>query len=148
MTTSVYSTILSVVRNKIEALNLADLTVKVRRVPLVSRKDPLPLAVISPEQETVEYEETEEEIILKYPVRVTLFFPGNQLLEAELPQLLDFREAIRTALFKTTLTGASTVIDCTIELNPPFDQTLWAAEYDASSIRFIYTSQELRESDE
>lgn len=144
MTSSAYTDILKAVQTVINNLELPEVTVKRRRFPLVAKGDDLPLIIVSPERETVEDEDSEATILIRYPVIVRIVFPGNQLLERDVDRLLDYREAVRKALHTTSLSGASTVIDCDVELNPAYDLQSWSREYDSAIIRFNFLSQESR----
>lgn len=140
--TSIYTGILNSVKARIVSLSLPNASVIIRKLPVIGVDDELPLILISPEKEVMSFKDNRGINTVDYPVMVTIAIAGNQLLERNVTQLLDWREAIRFELDAVQLSGAPTVIDCNVELNPPFDFPRYKAELDASAIRFIFRSSE------
>jgi hypothetical protein len=138
------SDILTAVKAAIDDLSITDLTVAVRKHPLISADDPLPFCTVSPETEYLDDEATEETVLIVYPVHVRIAYPGNQLLETDVTTPLDTRYAVRQALHGAPLTGASTVIDVDIKPARPFEPSGYMAELDISDQFFLFLSQEDR----
>lgn len=142
-TRSIYAQLLVAVQQQITNLGLPGAPNVVRRKkPLVSNDDQLPIIIVSPQPEKVYQQDTQGGLIIDYPILVTIATKGDELLETNVDQLLDWRESIRQLLYTTHLAGVPPVMDCNIELNPPFDPAYFKQQFDVSSIRFTFRARE------
>jgi hypothetical protein len=116
--------------------------VKRRKKPLVAHDDTLPIILVVPQKETVFLIDTAGGLLVDYPVLVTIAFKGDELLERNIDLLLDWRHAIRQSLNTTHLHNVANVIDCQIELNPPFDPQYYQAQFDVSAIKFTFRAKD------
>jgi hypothetical protein len=83
-------------------------------------------------------------ILLAYPVMVGLILPRG-IRREQTQYRKDVRQAVRRALYVTSLAGAATVRDClSYEPTPPFDRASWGDVFRVTAQRFTYLSDEAR----
>lgn len=127
---SVFFDILTGVKQElISVLQPFNIDVVIKRNAVWQDGDNLPLCVVSAKDE----EELEEQYMSMlengantswaYPVCITLFYPNNmeQNMELDAQLYLQVREDIRNALFKTSVSGVSSVWDVKISGTKPFE---------------------------
>lgn len=140
---SIYAQLLVAVQQQITNLSLPGAPNVVRRKkPLVSNDDQLPIIIVSPMPEIVFQQDTEGGLFIDYPILVTIATKGDELLQTNVDQLLDWREAIRQLIYSTELAGVPSVIDVNLELNPPFDPAYYKQQFDVSALKFIFRTRE------
>lgn len=117
-----------------------------RKRPHVAESDELGLVCISPGNEVVIEQYTENIEVIEYEVIVTLVQDGNGILNVQTTDdLLDARESIRRAFHKTSLSGVSSVYDCEVKMQRAYDPLMFGENYDASQIYLYFKSTEARE---
>lgn len=142
---ALYYDILAGTKNVIDGLSLTGSpSVRLRKRPHVTRVDTLPLIVVSPGFENVVDEYTDNTQNTEYPVFVTMILAGDGALEVGLGTMLTYREEIRKALHKTSLSGVSAVIDARVWVNKAFDPALFGVNYDASQVIVFFKATESR----
>ncbi len=111
-------------------------------------KDAFPLLVITIEAEDVEDEEFGNVAHVAYPLKFTLFQKGNlqPANQTSIQRKWDVREAVRLALHKPGLAGASTVLDSRYEPNPSYDVAAHGDNMRISRQRITFVSHEPRSS--
>jgi len=138
----VFSTILAAVKARLEPLGTP---VVVRKRAILLEGDRLPLIIVSPSQETVNLEAFAGIVAYDYAVNVTLINAGNRIYEPDVYQWLDLRERVRNELYQVTLSGAVSVFDTMMSLNPALEVVSGSTgNYDVAGITVTYRSLESR----
>ena len=138
----VFSTILAAVKARLEPLGTP---VVVRKRAILLEGDRLPLIIVSPSQETINLEAFAGVVCYDYAVNVTLINAGNRIYEQDVYQWLDLRERVRNELYQVTLSGAVSVFDTMISLNPALEVVSGSTgNYDVAGITITYRSYESR----
>jgi len=137
-----FSTILAAAKARLESLGVP---VAVRKRAILLEGDRLPLLIVSPAQETVNLEAFAGTVCYDYSVNVTLINAGNRIYEPDVYQWLDLRERVRNELYQVTLSGAVSVFDTIISLNPALEVVSGSTgNYDVAGILITYRSYESR----
>lgn len=150
---SIYSTILTQVKDRIEGLTISGTPAVYRRKRFVVLEDEADVIIVSPGQENVigdqDGEDFEGGCIIRYPVFVGISIPYNgALLNGTSEDLmLEIREQIRQSLYSiTAVVPSEPVVGVSIDLQPAFDRTgLDRDNINVSAIAVYYDVHEQRE---
>lgn len=150
---SIYSTILTQVKDRIEGLSLDGSPSVYRRKRFIVLEDEGDIIVVSPGQENVigdsDGEDFEGGCIIRYPVFIGIALPydGALLNGASEDRMLDMREDIRQSVYSITAVAPSQpVVGVSIDLQPAFDRTgLDRDNMNVSAIMVYYDIHEQRE---
>jgi|SRR5262245_67642 len=104
---------------------------------------PLVLLVTGSGEQTDTYD-SEDFVVVRYPVLAVWVDAGNQLYEAAFATVLQAREDVRRQLHRTEFPGATSVYDCEPDFAPAFDSAALDAGFDYTAIQFWYLSHEPR----
>lgn len=142
-------TITDAVRDVVAGVSaFSSATVKAQKRPFFSSDHghTLPFVSVCPLKERVDREDMGNIVHMKYPVLVAILHKLGSALEneTELQWQLDARQAVSDALWKTTLSGASTVYDSDYEPAPAFDLAGMDRMFDVSLQLFTFTSAQPR----
>lgn len=148
---SIYSTILTQVKDRIEALDLGPSVYRRKRFVVLEQEGDV--IIVSPGRENVigdsDGEDFEGGCIIRYPVFVGIALPfnGAQLDGSSEDDMLDMREDIRQSLYSITAVAPSEpVVGVSIDLQPAFDRTgLDMDNMNVSAIMVYYDIHEQRE---
>lgn len=146
---AVADAILAAVVGVIEGLPLTaslSVTVKARKTPTVAKGDAFPLALVALAEDRTEPATGEDDAasFVYYRVVVTL-------VNGTLPTLVPsgawngYRQAVKRALYRDSLAGASTVTDVEYEGRPFYPREESDEGYDRTGLIFVYESLEPRE---
>lgn len=142
-----YDIIDNVAKDIVNVLTPFGVPVEIRRRNVYLNDDPLPICIISPQdEEKLADMDFAHGTTWVYPVNVALIYPDNRnnnlALDAQL--YLDIRQAIRDRLFYPLLDDVADVWDVDIEGTKPFttvDQkstystTIWVVKFKAKETR-------------
>lgn len=144
---SVFRDIIAAVQSGCQTLAPTGFSTFVRRKrPHVTTADTLGLICVSPGNEVVIQEYSENVEIIEYEVIVTLITAGDGIVNVQsTDNLLDARESIRRKFHKTSLSGVSSVFDCEVRMQRAYDPLMFGENYDASQIFLYFKSTEARE---
>lgn len=136
--------ILNAAKAVIDGLAIATITrTVVRKKLFIGDRDTLPIIVVSPGKPEIEFEDSENKVVWRRPVWVTVVRTNSAKWDSEFTNLT-WEETIRQALHKPTLSGASTVYDCDADPDVVYHQEALDSGYDATSIMFTFYSAETR----
>lgn len=141
---TVFWQILDSVRDRISALPGIP-NVVIRKRPVFTQEDVVPLIIISPGEETVGMEAFPITVEYMYRVQISLVQAGNRIYEGDVSTLLDIRQAIRNVLYQPFLDGSVSVYNCSMDMSPAFEVVSGeASNYDVTGMVFTFNSIESR----
>jgi hypothetical protein len=143
---STYFDILEAVKQRVIGC-CDDITPVIRKRPILLASDGLPAIIISPGPgaETVGEEMFSRTVQYLYPVTITLVSASDRVTEVDVHGILDLRERIRQAVYQPLLDGVASIVNTTIDLDPPFSTAAGPSTvYDVTAIRLTFTATEQR----
>lgn len=141
---TIFWQILDSVRDRI--LTLAGVTnVVIRKRPVLTQEDSIPIIIISPGEERVGMEAFPTTVEYRYTVQISLVQPGNRIFEADVSSLLDLRQSIRNIMYQPFLDGSTSVYNCFMDMSPAFDVVSGdSSNYDVTGMVLTFHSIETR----
>lgn len=143
---SIYFDILEAVRQRVLGAS-NEITPIIRKRPMLLATDTIPAIIISPGPgaETVGMEAFGQVVEYLYPVTITLVMASDRVTEVEVYGALELRERIRQAMYQPLLAGVASVLNTTIDLDPPYSTAAGPhTVYDVTAIRLTFSSTEHR----
>ena len=143
---SIYFDILEAVRQRVLGAS-NEITPIIRKRPMLLATDTIPAIIISPGPgaETIGLEAFGQVVEYLYPVTITLVMASDRVTEVEVYGALELRERIRQAMYQPLLAGVASVLNTTIDLDPPYSTAAGPnTVYDVTAIRLTFTSSEHR----
>jgi hypothetical protein len=143
---SIYFDILEAVRQRVLGAS-NEITPIIRKRPMLLATDTIPAIIISPGPgaETIGLEAFGQVVEYLYPVTITLVMASDRVTEVEVYGALELRERIRQAMYQPLLAGVASVLNTTIDLDPPYSTAAGPnTVYDVTAIRLTFTSTEHR----
>jgi hypothetical protein len=141
---TIFWQILDSVRDRISTLPGVP-NVVIRKRPVFTQEDAVPLIIVSPGEEVVGMEAFPVTVEYLYRVQVSLIQAGNRIYEGDVSSLLDLRQSIRNILYQPFLNGAINVYDCRMDMSPAFEVVSGeASNYDVTGMVFTFNSIESR----
>lgn len=144
-----YDIIANVAQDLVTVLTPYGVPVEIRRRNVYLQNDPLPICIISPQDEELLNEmDFVGGTTWAYPVSVNLIYPDNRnnnlALDAQL--YLDIRQAVRDQLFYPLLTNVPEVWDVDLEGTKPFTLQDQSGTYSTTTWIMKYKAKETRRS--
>jgi hypothetical protein len=143
---SIYFDILEAVRQRVLGAS-NEITPIIRKRPMLLATDTIPAIIISPGPgaETIGLEAFGQVVEYLYPVTITLVMASDRVTEVEVYGALELRERIRQAMYQPLLAGVASVLNTTIDLDPPYSTAAGPnTVYDVTAIRLTFSSTEHR----
>lgn len=143
---SIYFDILEAVRQRVLGAS-NEITPIIRKRPMLLATDTIPAIIISPGPgaETIGLEAFGQVVEYLYPVTITLVMASDRVTEVEVYGALELRERIRQAMYQPLLAGVASVLNTTIDLDPPYSTAAGPSTvYDVTAIRLTFSSTEHR----
>lgn len=143
---SIYFDILEAVKQRVLSASNEIMPV-IRKRPILLATDAIPAIVISPGPgaETIGLEAFGQVVEYLYPVTITLVMASDRVTEVEVYGALELRERIRQAMYQPLLEGVASVLNTTIDLDPPYSTAAGPnTVYDVTAIRLTFSSTEHR----
>lgn len=143
---SIYFDILEAVRQRVLGAS-NEITPIIRKRPMLLATDTIPAIIISPGPgaETIGLEAFGAVVEYLYPVTITLVMASDRVTEVEVYGALELRERIRQAMYQPLLAGVASVLNTTIDLDPPYSTAAGPnTVYDVTAIRLTFSSTEHR----
>lgn len=143
---SIYFDILEAVRQRVLGAS-NEITPIIRKRPMLLATDTIPAIIISPGPgaETIGMEAFGQVVEYLYPVTITLVMASDRVTEVEVYGALELRERIRQAMYQPLLAGVASVLNTTIDLDPPYSTAAGPnTVYDVTAIRLTFSSTEHR----
>lgn len=143
---STYFNILEAVKQRVISVS-NEITPVIRKRPILLATDTIPAIIISPGPgaETVGLEAFGQIVEYLYPVTITVVAASDRVTEVEVYGALELREAIRQAMYQPKLAGVTSVVNTTIDLDPPYSTAAGPGTvYDVTAIRLTFSSIENR----
>lgn len=143
---SVYFDILEAVKQRVLGAS-NEITPIIRKRPMLLATDTIPAIIISPGPgaETIGLEAFGQVVEYLYPVTITLVMASDRVTEVEVYGALELRERIRQAMYQPLLAGVASVLNTTIDLDPPYSTAAGPnTVYDVTAIRLTFSSTEHR----
>jgi hypothetical protein len=143
---SIYFDILEAVKQRVTSVS-NEITPVIRKRPILLATDAIPAIIISPGPgaETVGDEMFSRTVQYLYPVTITIVMASDRVTEVEVYGTLELRERIRHAVYQPLLNGVASVLNTTIDLDPPYSTAAGPSTvYDVTAIRLTFTSTETR----
>ena len=143
---SIYFDILEAVKQRVLGAS-NEITPIIRKRPMLLATDTIPAIIISPGPgaETIGLEAFGQVVEYLYPVTITLVMASDRVTEVEVSGALELRERIRQAMYQPLLAGVASVLNTTIDLDPPYSTAAGPnTVYDVTAIRLTFSSTEHR----
>ncbi len=143
---SIYFDILEAVKQRVLGASNEIMPV-IRKRPILLATDAIPAIVISPGPgaETIGLEAFGQVVEYLYPVTITIVMASDRVTEVEVYGALELRERIRQAMYQPLLAGVASVLNTTIDLDPPYSTAAGPnTVYDVTAIRLTFSSNEHR----
>jgi len=141
---TVFWQILDSVRDRISTIPGVP-TVVIRKRPILTQEDSVPLIIISPGEERVGMEAFPITVEYRYTVQISIIQAGNRIFDADVSTLLDLRQSIRNIMYQPFLDGSTTVYNCFMDMSPAFDVVSGdASNYDVTGMVLTFHSIETR----
>jgi len=143
---SIYFDILEAVKQRVLSASNEIMPV-IRKRPILLATDVIPAIIISPGPgaETIGLEAFGQVVEYLYPVTITLVMASDRVTEVEVYGALELRERIRQAMYQPLLAGVASVLNTTIDLDPPYSTAAGPnTVYDVTAIRLTFSSTEHR----
>ena len=143
---SIYFDILEAVKQRVLGAS-NEITPIIRKRPMLLATDTIPAIIISPGPgaETIGLEAFGAVVEYLYPVTITLVMASDRVTEVEVYGALELRERIRQAMYQPLLAGVASVLNTTIDLDPPYSTAAGPnTVYDVTAIRLTFSSHEHR----
>lgn len=141
---TVFWQILDSVRDRIAAIAGVP-TVVIRKRPVLTQEDTIPIIIISPGEERVGMEAFPVTVEYRYTVQISIVQPGNRVYEADVSTLLDLRQSIRNTMYQPFLDGSAEVYNCFLDMSPAFDVVSGdSSNYDVTGMVLTFHSIESR----
>lgn len=141
---TVFWQILDSVRDRISTIPGVP-TVVIRKRPILTQEDSVPLIIISPGEERVGMEAFPITVEYRYTVQISIIQAGNRIFDADVSTLLDLRQSIRNIMYQPFLDGSTTVYNCFMDMSPAFDVVSGdSSNYDVTGMVLTFHSIETR----
>ena len=141
---TVFWQILDSVRDRISTIPGVP-TVVIRKRPILTQEDSVPLIIISPGEERVGMEAFPITVEYRYAVQISIIQAGNRIFDADVSTLLDLRQSIRNIMYQPFLDGSTTVYNCFMDMSPAFEVVSGdASNYDVTGMVLTFHSIETR----
>jgi len=141
---TVFWQILDSVRDRISTIPGVP-TVVIRKRPILTQEDSVPLIIISPGEERVGMEAFPITVEYRYTVQISIIQAGNRIFDADVSTLLDLRQSIRNIMYQPFLDGSTTVYNCFMDMSPAFEVVSGdSSNYDVTGMVLTFHSIETR----
>ncbi len=141
---TVFWQILDSVRDRISTIPGVP-TVVIRKRPILTQEDSVPLIIISPGEERVGMEAFPITVEYRYTVQISIIQAGNRIFDADVSSLLDLRQSIRNIMYQPFLDGSTTVYNCFMDMSPAFEVVSGdSSNYDVTGMVLTFHSIETR----
>jgi hypothetical protein len=141
---TVFWQILDSVRDRISTIPGVP-TVVIRKRPVLTQEDSVPLIIISPGEERVGMEAFPITVEYRYTVQISIIQAGNRIFDADVSTLLDLRQSIRNIMYQPFLDGSATVYNCFMDMSPAFEVVSGdSSNYDVTGMVLTFHSIETR----
>ncbi len=141
---TVFWQILDSVRDRISTIPGVP-TVVIRKRPVLTQEDSVPLIIISPGEERVGMEAFPITVEYRYTVQISIIQAGNRIFDADVSTLLDLRQSIRNIMYQPFLDGSTTVYNCFMDMSPAFEVVSGdSSNYDVTGMVLTFHSIETR----
>lgn len=141
---TVFWQILDSVRDRISTIPGVP-TVVIRKRPILTQEDSVPLIIISPGEERVGMEAFPITVEYRYTVQISIIQAGNRIFDADVSSLLDLRQSIRNIMYQPFLDGSATVYNCFMDMSPAFEVVSGdSSNYDVTGMVLTFHSIETR----
>ena len=139
---SVYTDILSAVKANLTTALPAQ-NIRIRKKAVAVQDDTFPLVLVVPVKDEYQDDTFSGYVVLAYEVLVVCVNSGGDSLDTDFG-ILDTRQTVRQTLHQPTLSGADTVYDTQVDLQPVFDSSALSKTYNYSPLIFKFISREVR----
>jgi len=143
---STYFNILEAVKQRVTTVS-NEIVPVIRKRPILLATDTIPAIIISPGPgaETAGLEAFGQVVEYLYPVTITVVAASDRVTEVEVYGALELRASIRQAMYQPLLAGVASVVNTTIDLDPPYSTAAGPGTvYDVTAIRLTFSSIENR----
>ena len=141
---TIFWQILDSVRDRISAIPGVP-TVVIRKRPVLTQEDSVPIIIISPGEERVAMEAFPITVEYRYTVQISIIQAGNRIFDADVSTLLDLRQSIRNIMYQPFLDGSASVYNCFMDMSPAFEVVSGdSSNYDVTGMVLTFHSIETR----